>query len=778
MDDDIVSHDKVSAQRLNTCLLRSANFYEARCFKECNLQAIFDLFIGCAADLSSSKSSQICMVAMDMISKSNATQPFVVEQAAVRPLLDSLKSSKDWMDVDNLGDNTHMVEKMISLMKLLLIFPIEYYEKSERAQTVCLATLVDIWVSHYASASSLSRAKLSLMSRILQLRFIDYFSIHSIMGLDSLVLDWLVSSSQGWDLDDSGLLGSLERTTCEIDQQVLRKMIMNASSKTPDQHASTYLHNTLQQRTAGLEKDDSQITLVKLIDLLCAINSVLAHRKVNEVDLSDIVYATDTMSQTSQYIIASLQAGKTIVDTVSKKISDNEDSRQKIFVDYQATFVTIKHIFHLTRLVQEYAHIVGPAVDEVIAAEELSKTLTSLASSFIQFLQSALQPNEAGYSIVLNMTTEFIAAFCSISTRYQQIDITKRVLAAVWFVYSLVYKTGDQSSLSILSKAFASWIQSLSKEQYEIVFQSFVEQAEEESNNRADNTREERTLVYLSFLSLLLAHCADAEKSQLRKHIPAIILKLSMVAGKTTSFKYIQELLKLLSQLTNNQSYHFKDYDLSLLLSCLLQIAHPTAPERFKGQIDTESANKAFSDVCSILINFVTHHKEQTVYMMPPFIALVQSLLHCFKSSHVSLVTGKKRKQEDKTKKNGRGISLLTPFAPLNDASAQRYARVLTTIPQKQHALPTSKSGQTLQRLVAKHTPSILIEYFSIQSNPNMSIVTPSTKSVLTNALYDILDLCSEADRNYVLSCLDASGKTLFKSFYTSWKENHKYTGQ
>lgn len=40
------------------------------------------------------------------------------------------------------------------------------------------------------------------------------------------------------------------------------------------------------------------------------------------------------------------------------------------------------------------------------------------------------------------MTTEFIAAFCSILSRYQQVDATKRVLAAIWFVYSLVYKTG------------------------------------------------------------------------------------------------------------------------------------------------------------------------------------------------------------------------------------------------------------------------------------------------------------------------------------------------
>ena len=79
-------------------------------------------------------------------------------------------------------------------------------------------------------------------------------------------------------MEDVVLLDSLEHTTSEIDQQVLRKMIMNASSKTPDQHAYRYLQDTLKQRIADLERNDDKVTLVKLIHLLCAINSVLAHR--------------------------------------------------------------------------------------------------------------------------------------------------------------------------------------------------------------------------------------------------------------------------------------------------------------------------------------------------------------------------------------------------------------------------------------------------------------------------------------------------------------------
>jgi hypothetical protein len=199
-------------------------------------------------------------------------------------------------------------------------------------------------------------------------------------------------------------------------------------------------------------------------------------------------------------------------------------------------------------------------------------------------------------------------------------------------------------------------------------------------------------------------------------------------------------------------------------------------------------AESMFVDICSILSNFASQHKEQLVYMLPPFIALTQSLLHCFKSTHVSLVmtANKKRKhnnEEESSKKkfaSNRSISLLNEFSPLDDTCAQRFARVLTTIPQKQqqHLTNHAKSAQTLHKIMSKHTHSILVEYFTIQSNPTMSVVNPSTKSILTNALYDILDMCSETDRSFILSCLDGPGKALFKSFYTNWKDNHKYTGQ
>lgn len=231
------------------------------------------------------------------------------------------------------------------------------------------------------------------------------------------------------------------------------------------------------------------------------------------------------------------------------------------------------------------------------------------------------------------------------------------------------------------------------------------------------------------------------------------------------------------------------EYDVSILLSCLFQVAHPTALQRFKTEINESLAHEVFDDVCAVLTSLIGQRKEQVVDMLPPLIAFIQSLMHCFKSTHVSLVgntsqISKKRKHVDNKSKaqhsteqfGNRTVPLLVSFAPLNDTSAQKFSRLLSVLPAKQST--GGRSAQSLYKTIAKHTPSIIIEYFHIQSNSTMSIIQPTKKSILVSALYDVFDMCNDLDRSFIMSCLDGSGKSLFKTFYSGWKETHKYSGE
>lgn len=85
------------------------------------------------------------------------------------------------MEQDVKESSTKDVASIVSLMRLLLLFPNEYYEKNERQNVLALATLVDMWVISCVDADPLMRAKASLVCRSLYLRFIDFFSINSLL---------------------------------------------------------------------------------------------------------------------------------------------------------------------------------------------------------------------------------------------------------------------------------------------------------------------------------------------------------------------------------------------------------------------------------------------------------------------------------------------------------------------------------------------------------------------------------------------------------------------
>lgn len=104
-----------------------------------------------------------------------------VDQKSIKDLSNVLISKQDSMDEDIDASSSNNVEKIATFLKLLLLFPNEYYEKNERPQTLYLATLIDIWSVSCTSAHPLIRTKVSLMCRSLQLRFIGYFSANSIL---------------------------------------------------------------------------------------------------------------------------------------------------------------------------------------------------------------------------------------------------------------------------------------------------------------------------------------------------------------------------------------------------------------------------------------------------------------------------------------------------------------------------------------------------------------------------------------------------------------------
>lgn len=124
-----------------------------------------------------------------MIASMDLSKPLAINQKGIKALSAAVETKEDVMDQDVNAVSTENVAKISTLLKLVLLFPNAYFEKNERPQALYLATLIDIWSVNCQDADLLARLKVSLMCRTLHMRFIDYFSVNSI--LVSPVLDHL-----------------------------------------------------------------------------------------------------------------------------------------------------------------------------------------------------------------------------------------------------------------------------------------------------------------------------------------------------------------------------------------------------------------------------------------------------------------------------------------------------------------------------------------------------------------------------------------------------------
>lgn len=71
------------------------------------------------------------------------------------------------------------------------------------------------------------------------------------------------------------------------------------------------------------------------------------------------------MSKISHYVITSLEEAKASISSILEHVKQEScTEKASIIAQHKSEFESIKYVFHLTRLLQEYARIVGPQVDE------------------------------------------------------------------------------------------------------------------------------------------------------------------------------------------------------------------------------------------------------------------------------------------------------------------------------------------------------------------------------------------------------------------------------
>lgn len=128
----------------------------------------------------------------------------------------------------------------------------------------------------------------------------------------------------------------------------------------------------------------------------------------------------------------------------------------------------------------------------------------------------------------------------------------------------------------------------------------------------------------------------------------------------------------------------------------------------------------------------------------------------------------------------------LDVHAPLGEAEARAYARLLTSLTIKSAPLskafrsttgPGARGAESLARPFSAHAVYVLVAYVRALVVP-LTTVPTGVRRELMPGLFALCDLVGEHARaSAMVSMLDAGGKTLFRKLWRDW-EKQRYRGQ
>jgi hypothetical protein len=258
---------------------------------------------------------------------------------------------------------------------------------------------------------------------------------------------------------------------------------------------------------------------------------------------------------------------------------------------------------------------------------------------------------------------------------------------------------------------------------------------------------------------------------------------ISNVMERAMSAGVLKQSLRLFADIANDQSIGLRAYDISLIIAGITQLRSPNLPTTLKKTTTKQDANDIFDGIFKVLSGILKNRRQQLVHVITPFIGILETLVHCFRSLHPSVAISTRKRKNDNKKRmlQAQVFSLLTEHAPLSEMCARSYARLLDSLGDQSAtntANTTSGKSNNLAKAFSKHSPYILAEYLSIQSDPISTISLPVLKSALRSGLFSLLDICGEHERDMLMAAIDTSQKMLLKTLYADWAKTHRYTGR
>ncbi|KAF9421925.1 hypothetical protein BGZ94_008714 [Podila epigama] len=848
----------ITIHKLNQILLRSANFYEVPNFRPIFAQRILH---GLANAISSLGESDLESQLASTIASFTETDPStkgssalvtpkatiadalqilnkVIQQLPKTATTGSSKKKSSKVSMTQSADTEKQGSKLLSLLSIMHLLPLEYFEKFERNVILITMVALDYHIQRYLTADRTGCSCLLLERRISNAIMIwrsDAGVLSHDPALLSMILNyfrWNCSTKYGTQDQDAIGIEILNTTTSMIE---CCSRFYLAQSSDPKQSESALTHIDVLLETAlswapealetssrtpngGISEARIKVVLISRIcqSLVQFLELHRHHRKSQKHKLKEQGNSMDdkkieAMWKTVSKLFATVQVKtnervrKVIAGSGSLRLTDSQIADTQKCMDH----------FELLKTLVQYQQLQGASGKDKDSSWTIVPHLFGLAKSLVSTIDCNGSQEVAHLAAVLTgYSCEYLPSSEAWKTSVDGAEAYLRELLVVLARVSA--EDMGEKDLAMLKSSYVSLMGQLTDEQFEVLLEWLMKEEHDVGSEPIDE------LALVRYLDITFLGVHQSHKRKVRRQISKLLTRLIQILQISQSVSVVVRILDIMAGLCSETSFGLRSWEIGLVLEGITSLMSPATPllspsskdlgldekSTVRGLSNQETA-KIFTALYHVLINIARFRQEELTTLIPVFTTILQGIFHGFKSLHGSIA--KKQQGVESLIKSpfmllsagaihpesqvtsAHGTSTAIVGDPLPVECAENFARLLTALGSKGVSHSSSHHNSNSEsvggshsfaittdasKAFGKHAPYILMEYFTIQSSVAASVSQQGLRNALLPGLYALLNLCSDWEREMMLVGLDNTGKMLLKGLYADYLKYHKYTGR
>ncbi|KAF9965495.1 hypothetical protein BGZ70_004720 [Mortierella alpina] len=676
------STDSITIQLLNQTLLRSANFYEVPNFRPIFAKKILQGLAESIKALSSTDAEKKLAVVVASFTEthstsSDATAPKATFADALKELVDvthqepgkTLTGSKPKPKsaaktaTSQSATAEEQGTKLLSLLSIMHLLPLEYFEKFERNIILTTMAVLDAYIQRYLVADP-AGIKCLLLERRISNAIMTWRSDAGVLFNGPALLlnlldypSWNCSTAYGSEDKDGLGLATMETTSAMTDSAIRFYM---AQTHDPIQSEAAIVHLSALLKVAMVWANESLDCSYALVDgglTDSRIKTVILSRVCQSIVhyLGQRQHQKSTSSKKSKTANTEMEdaRGKVLemieelfkkvqteveqrikkVMTVLKANASNEDLLVEVALKGMDHFELYKTIVQYSELDQDEGSK-NRCLESVPGLFELAKALTRTSRHDVKESRESKERVVHLTATLTGYSCQYLPLTSSWKSSTEFADKTMKELLVL-----LLGVSGQELSekdVTLLKQSYLSMLGQLSED----LVDSLLHWLLEEAVSSREHAQEELVLVRYLDATFLSAH--HTQKRKVRRQVSKLLTQLTRILQMTQSVQVVIGVLNIVAGICSESSFELRSWEIGLALETIVSLMSPATP-LLSGPTASATAltnydtSQIFTAVYHILINTARFRQEELTTLIPVFTSILQGMVHGFKSLHASI---------------------------------------------------------------------------------------------------------------------------------------------